>query len=288
MIQNIPESYLQAPRQHADFFVYDFKMTTEVVKSKVNLTANMFSFLQMGEKKVHVEHGFVEVNNKQSVLIRSGNCLMTEILDKERIYFCKLFFFTDHNISLFLKKHADTVGKFEKKSPSEAPFFVIENDAFIHSFVTSISTILSLNSNFEALLGVKFEEILLYLTHKYGAPFINFLQTLASSNKKTSFKHRVEAHIHSDLNLIEIAFLCHMSLSTFKRHFKREYNVNPGKWLQEKRLAIAKHLLEHEGKKPSEIHKQLGYNTLSNFSAAFKNAYGIRPKELLRREYRRI
>jgi hypothetical protein len=71
MIQNIPESYLQAPRQHADFFVYDFKMTTDVVKSKVNLTANMFSFLQMGEKKVHVEHGFVEVNNKQSVLIRS-------------------------------------------------------------------------------------------------------------------------------------------------------------------------------------------------------------------------
>ncbi|MEA1787630.1 AraC family transcriptional regulator [Arenibacter sp. GZD96] len=59
-----------------------------------------------------------------------------------------------------------------------------------------------------------------------------------------------------------------------------EYNTNPGKWLVQKRLAMAKHMLENKEKKPSEIHKKFGYNTLSNFSTAFKNEFGISPKEV--------
>jgi transcriptional regulator GlxA family with amidase domain len=54
----------------------------------------------------------------------------------------------------------------------------------------------------------------------------------------------VESNVHSNLKLEEIAFLCNMSLSTFKRHFIVEYNEAPGKWLQDKRLQRAKEILK--------------------------------------------
>lgn len=278
-IQNIPEVFLKNGIDTPDLFVYDFKMNSDIVKDKVDLSMNMFSFLQTGQKQVHFANTVVAVNNKQSVLIKSGNCLMTELLDNDEIYFCKLFFFTNKNSADFLTKHPYLIVDSNKEHSSETPFFVIENDDFIHSFVTSISSILKLPAEASVqLLAVKFEEIMLYLSHKYGNDFVNYLQTLASPENNSSFRKIIEANVNSNLNLNEIAFLANMSLSTFKRHFAKEYKVNPGKWLQQKRLNHAKTILEKGEKKSSEIFTDYGYNNLSNFSIAFKNEFGFSPK----------
>ena len=50
-IENIPERFIKDKKANSNLFVYDFKMTTDVVKSKVNLGMNMFSFLQVGKKR---------------------------------------------------------------------------------------------------------------------------------------------------------------------------------------------------------------------------------------------
>jgi AraC-like DNA-binding protein len=277
-IQNIPEIFITKKNQRTDLFVYDFKMTEDAVNSKVNLTLNMFSFLQTGEKKVRFEDTFVEVNNKQSVLIKSGNCLMTELLNNDEIYFCKLFFFTNLQIIDFFEKHPYLTSNIRIKQ-NEKPYFVIENDDFIHSFVRSISSILQLSTHTTMpLLAVKFEEIMLYLSHKYGHSFIQYMQALASPENHSSFRKIVEAHINSNLSLNEIAFLANMSLSTFKRHFEKEFQAQPGKWLQKKRLEKAKSLLEKGHQKPSEIYCDFGYSSFSNFSIAFKNEFGYSPK----------
>jgi AraC-like DNA-binding protein len=277
-IQNIPEMFLRSKTQNPELYIYDFKMTEDVVKSKVNLSLHMFSFLQTGEKKVQLEDAFVEVNNKQSVLIKSGNCIMTELLDNEQIYFCKLFFFSNKNIVDFLEKHPYLLTKGKAKQ-IETPLFVIENDDFIHSFVSSISSVLKLNTVAATpLLSIKFEEIMLYLSQKYGSAFVNYIQSLAQTDSNSSFRKIVEANTYSNLSIPEIAFLANMSLSTFKRHFVQEYHENPGKWFQQKRLTQAKKLLDKGEKKPSEIFAVFGYNNLSNFSTAFKNEFGYSPK----------
>lgn len=132
----------------------------------------------------------------------------------------------------------------------------------------------------EELLFVKFEEILLYLTQKYGDSFQSYLQSLV--NKESSqFRETIEQHVYSNLKIEEIAFLCNMSVSTFKRHFKNEYQESPGKWFHNKRLEKAKILMEQQQVKASEVYLEVGYNNLSNFSTAFKNKFGMSPKELL-------
>ncbi len=65
-IENIPEIYFKDKKECPDLFVYDFEMTNDVVKSKVNLGMNMFSFLQVGKKQVHFAGTLVAVNKDQS------------------------------------------------------------------------------------------------------------------------------------------------------------------------------------------------------------------------------
>ena len=277
-IQNIPEIFYSTKNYTSNFYVYDFKMTEDAVNSKVNLTLNMFSFLQTGEKKVRFEDTFVEVNNKQSVLIKSGNCLMTELLNNDEIYFCKLFFFSNEQITYFFEKHAYLISEFSS-TKNEKPFFVIENDEFIQSFVQSISSILQLATPTSTpLLAIKFEEIMLYLSLKYGRSFVQYIQAVALPEKHSSFRKIIDSIVYSNLGLNEIAFLANMSLSTFKRHFEKEYQMQPGKWLQQKRLQKAKQLIEKENLQPTEIFADFGYRSLSNFSAAYKNEFGYSPK----------
>lgn len=275
-IENIPEIYIKDDQKKSDLFMYDFKMTYDVVKSKVNLGMNMFSFLQVGKKQVHFAGTTVAVNKDQSLLLKKGNWLWTELLDTETIYFCKLFFFSENKLKDFLEKHTEQ----KKAAKEDTPYFIIRNDSYITSYLNSLATISEAPTVFaDNLLSVKFEELMLYLLQKYVRKFELFLHSLII--KETSpFKKIVESKIHSNLKLEEIAFLCNMSLSTFKRHFIKEYKTSPGKWLKDKRLQKAKETLELGNLKPSDIYLDFGYNNLSNFSIAFKNKFGINPSEI--------
>ncbi|MCM4172380.1 AraC family transcriptional regulator [Arenibacter sp. TNZ] len=275
-IENIPEIYIKDPKANQDLFVYDFKMTSDVVKSKVNLSKNMFSFLQVGKKQVHFANTSMAVNSQQSLLLKKGNWLWTELLDTEAIYYCKLFFFSEKKLTDFLSKYTNDVKPYKE----EIPYFVIENDNYIATFITSLSSSTFTDHSFsDALLVLKFEEIMLYLLNKYGSDFEYYLHSLISK-EVSPFKNIVESNVHSNLKLEEIAFLCNMSLSTFKRHFTNEYNEPPGKWLQDKRLQRAKELLQTGNLKASDIYLEIGYNNLSNFSVAFKNKFGISPTDI--------
>ncbi|MEZ4793155.1 MAG: AraC family transcriptional regulator [Gelidibacter sp.] len=275
-IENIPEIYFKDKNVNPDLFVFDFKMTSDVVKSKVNLGMNMFSFLQVGKKQVHFAGTSVAVNKDQSLLLKKGNWLWTELLDTEAIYYCKLFFFSEEKLKEFLEKHS----KNKEKTKDEIPYFIIRNDSYITSYLNSLSTISEAPTVFMGnLLSVKFEELMLYLLQKYGRKFELYLHSLIFK-EISPFKKIVESKIHSNLKLEEIAFLCNMSLSTFKRHFIKEYKTSPGKWLQDKRLQKAKATLEQDHLKPSDIYLDFGYNNLSNFSIAFKNKFGFNPSEI--------
>ena len=275
-IENIPESYFKEKRENLDLYVYDFKMTSDVVKSKVNLGMNMFSFLQVGKKQVHFAGTSVAVNKEQSLILKKGNWLWTELLDTDTDYYCKLLFFSENILKTFLEKHAKNKPVIENKSP----YFIIKNDTYITSYLNSLAVISETPiALLEQLLSIKFEEIMLYLINKYGNTFEAYLHSLIGK-EILPFKKIVENKVHSNLKLEEIAFLCNMSLSTFKRHFINEYKISPGKWLKDKRLEKAKETLEQGDVKPSDIYLHFGYNNLSNFSIAFKNKFGISPSEM--------
>ncbi len=187
-IENIPQIYLDDNKEIPDLFVYDFKMTNDVVKSKVNLGMNMFSFLQVGKKQVHFAGTSVAVNKNQSLLLKKGNWLWTELLETEAIYYCKLFFFSEKRLCSFLEKH----NLHQDEVAYENPYFIIRNDSYITSYLNSLTTIGNAPAVFmQNLLSVKFEELLLYLIQKYGRKFELYLHSLVIL-ESSAFKKRLK------------------------------------------------------------------------------------------------
>lgn len=280
-ILQLPEKFINSKKTTPDLFAFDYIMTTDIVNHKANVNLNLFSFLQTGQKKINFADTSITINENQSVLIKPGNCLFTELLLEEQTYFCKLFFFSQNSLESFLHKHKNNFDFSKKRNHTENPFFIIENDTYIKSFIQSLSTLMAIETELsQELFRIKFEEILLYLILKYKESFIAFLHSLIISENKTSFKNVIENNAISNLKIEEIAFLCNKSLSTFKRHFITEFHENPGKWIQRKRLLYAKEQLEDKKCKPSDIYAEIGYTNYSNFSTAFKNEFGINPKEI--------
>ena len=118
---------------------------------------------------------------------------------------------------------------------------------------------------------------MLYLTELHGTDFIQSL--IVNSNDATrKFIHTIESNQLNKLSLKELAFLCNMSISTFKREFEKHYTESPVKWFQNKRLEYARHLLNNTKKSPSEIYFEVGYENLSSFIQAYKLKYGTTPK----------
>jgi len=71
------------------------------------------------------------------------------------------------------------------------------------------------------------------------------------------------------------------SRAGFKRDFKKIFNTSPGRWLKQKRLEEAYKLIKKEKMKPSDVYLEVGFENLSHFSTAFKEAFGINPSEAI-------
>ncbi|MDO3641219.1 AraC family transcriptional regulator [Mucilaginibacter sp. L3T2-6] len=87
------------------------------------------------------------------------------------------------------------------------------------------------------------------------------------------------SNFHFNVTVEKFAQLTGRSLAGFKRDFQKIFGVPPRHWLQERRLAEARHLIENKNKKPSAIYLDLGFESLSHFSHAFKKRYGRTPTE---------
>ena len=98
--------------------------------------------------------------------------------------------------------------------------------------------------------------------------------------QKISIEGFMNRNYKFNVGIERFAFMTGRSLSAFKRDFKEIFNETPNRWLVQKRLQEACFLIEKENKKPSEIYLDLGFETLSHFSFAFKKQFGLTPTGL--------
>lgn len=87
------------------------------------------------------------------------------------------------------------------------------------------------------------------------------------------------SNFHFNIPVEKFAQLTGRSLSGFKRDFQKTFGMAPRHWLMERRLTEARHLIENKHKKPSAIYLDLGFESLSHFSHAFKRKFGKAPTE---------
>lgn len=255
--------------------VFDYSNSKGISKQQITLNQNIFSFLIEGTKEVIFDNSALAIDNSKFLVMKSGNCLMTEKLSDVSNYRSVLLFFTNEMVSRFVRKIE--LNKIESMVCKSV--YAFDYDEFLKRFVYSLVDISKLSKDLQKkILEVKFEEIMLYLMEKYGAEFLYSL-TINSDNATQKFIQVMENSHLNKLTLKELSFLCNMSVSTFKREFEKHYSESPIKWFQNKRLEFAHYLLQKEQKKPSEVYFEIGYENLSSFTQAYKLKYGVTPKQ---------
>lgn len=83
-----------------------------------------------------------------------------------------------------------------------------------------------------------------------------------------------------NVSIDTLAKLTGRSRAGFKRDFERLFNTSPGLWLKQKRLQEAYLLIKDKGVKPSDAYLDVGFENLSHFSYAFKQAFGVNPSSV--------
>lgn len=260
--------------------IFSYYSDVVTMNSRVELRQNLFSFLLEGNKSVNYAEAQVKINPSQFLLLSSGNCLMSEkIAATGGRYRSILISFDNEILADFFIRHP-LPNQTKRKKNNDNPFLVFEKDAFLANFIDSLGFMLSYARPLSAeMRKVKLEELLLYINEHYPEK----IQQLRNFNYEVDgdlvIRQAITANIYNAMTVEELAFLCHMSLSTFKRRFSKIYMTSPNKWLLEKRMQKAARLLKEGERKASEIYLELGYENLSSFIQSFKQIHGITPKQ---------
>lgn len=78
-------------------------------------------------------------------------------------------------------------------------------------------------------------------------------------------------------NISEMAEAMHMSISTLKRKFQKDFGCSPHLWMNQQKLEKAVMLLDTSDYSVTDIGFICGFSSLSTFMGQFKKKYGVSP-----------
>lgn len=129
------------------------------------------------------------------------------------------------------------------------------------------------------LLELKIKELMLLLVQTENASSVVALFARLFSPRTVGLQQVVQAHLFSNLSVHDLARLCHLSVSSFKREFKKVFNDTPAHYITAQRVKKAASLLKNSSLSVSEIAWETGYEDPAYFSRLFKRATGCSPSE---------
>lgn len=186
-----------------------------------------------------------------------------------------LFCFDEPFLKAFQDKHTYKRTGFK----TNKAFVRIKKNIFVSSFIKSVKPyyrgIMELDADFEDL---KYEELLIILLRQQ--PELADLLFDFAPQQKINLEAYMNRNYAFNIGLERFAILTGRSLSAFKRDFQSIFNETPSRWLVKKRLEEARLLISQKKQKPVDIYLDLGFESLSHFSVAFKKLFGITPTEL--------
>ncbi|MBE6768986.1 MAG: AraC family transcriptional regulator [Ruminococcaceae bacterium] len=130
--------------------------------------------------------------------------------------------------------------------------------------------------NYTAMVALKLHELPI-LIHRYCHPH----HTAKNFEYIVNF---LRENYHEKLRLADCAAQLHVSYDYFQHKFKAYTGVSPQQFLIEQRLLGAEKMLRETALSCTEIAFRCGFSTSAQFSALFKQKYGVPPLRFRRRK----
>ena len=233
---------------------------------------------------MYVARGAIQTyDGNQRTIFRAGEygiaqknrLVKYELVGSETSFEPVIFCFGESFLQAFKNKHQIEA----QQNAFRDAFIRISSSPLINSFMDSIKPYykgaMELEAEFE---DIKYEELLIILL-KEKPELADVLFDFRKPGKIDLEKFMVK-NFTFNVNIDQFATLTGRSLSAFKRDFKEIFGESPSRWLVKKRLAEAYFLIDKKRRKPNDIYLDLGFESLSHFSVAFKKQFGQTPTQL--------
>lgn len=238
-----------------------------------------FLYMLEGQINYRTENQNVTIPQSDAVLLKCGNYFSQLKNDKS---------LTQHQIIIvhFHPKILKSIYTFDLPKIFQNPVFIddkidlsiLNNDFLIQKYIESLlfyfdnPTLVN-----EDILVLKFKEIILLLCQTKNASTIQQILSQLFSPTSFTFKQIIESNIYSNFSLEEFASITNLSLSSFKREFKKNYNDTPANYIRNRKLEKSAELLALSEERITDIAFDCGFNDLANFSHLFAEKYDCSP-----------
>ena len=146
-------------------------------------------------------------------------------------------------------------------------------------FLSTIEDYIKADVFFQHLFYLKLNEffglISIYYTDEAYSAFLSPLLYY-----KSKFRFMVLSNYEPNVNVIELAKKCNMSIRNFSRRFTEEFGMSPGKWLMDKKDALILESLSASTAVMTVIAENFGFASSSHFSTYCKKRFNDTPYDL--------
>ncbi|ACU60608.1 helix-turn-helix domain-containing protein [Chitinophaga pinensis] len=238
---------------------------------------HLFFYLEKGVMSGYYGHKTYTLSSGEYGIARKNRLSKQQDIpydgDIEKI----IFVFDEAFLKAFQKKHRSEAVRFN----ATESFVRIDDRSLVPAFIQSLKPYYNEKGQIDQeFFDIKREELLLIL--------LRLQPTLAGIFFDYAVPEKIDLEAFMNMNyrfnvsVERFAFLTGRSLSAFKRDFHLIFGQTPSRWLVQKRLQEAYFLIEKKQQKPTDIFLDLGFETLSHFSFAFKKQFGQTPTALAR------
>lgn len=236
-----------------------------------------FIFFDKGSTKINAPYEQKSINNKEAVLLRCGTYFsqLLPSLEQEE-YEILVFHLPKEIIRHIYREHFPVTSR-----PYQENFIhKIDSSRILQEFIKGLQFYFD-NPKIvtEELLKLKIQELILLLLQTRNGDTLKELFSDAFSPVEISVKQVVYSHVFTDCTVNDLAVLCNMSPSTFKRQFNKIFNDTPSNFFRNKRLEKARDLLHHSSLTISEIAFETCFYDTAHLSKSFREKFGYSPTE---------
>lgn len=121
-----------------------------------------------------------------------------------------------------------------------------------------------------------FEQVVMHLDRD------EVMSQYGSDDENRRLESVVIGAVAENLTIEELAERCYVSVSTFKRRFRKRFSLPPHQWLIHRKLDLAYRMILATDVAITEISRLCGFTNSSHFIAAFKRRYNSTPASLRR------
>ncbi|MFK7810698.1 MAG: helix-turn-helix domain-containing protein [Saprospiraceae bacterium] len=232
-------------------------------------------FKQRGPKVLSSEVN-TQMKGNEAVLLKCGNHFLDLLrdTDDDQVEVIVVHLFPD----LLKKLYTGDIPVIIKKQSDSKGSQVVASSDVIAKFIDSLDFYFQNPSLVnDDLLELKIKELILLLVQSKNInSVLELIADLYTANT-VLVREVIELHLFSNLKLEQLAKLSNLSLSSFKREFKKEFNDSPTNYINNKRLEKAKELLTVTDLPISEVAYETGFQDSLYFTRLFKNKIGIPP-----------